>query len=60
MTIGRVKAAIDTERLAEALAAEAGFESAPFSVGEVILYRSQLRPDGPVYTRLATVKLKEQ
>ena len=43
--------------LAEALTAYADFESARFTVAEVVVFRSQLRADGPVYTRLRTVAL---
>ncbi len=57
LTIGRVKAAVDSRRLTEALAEFSDFETAPFRVDEVVVFRSQLKPDGPVYTRLRTVKL---
>lgn len=57
LTIGRIKAAIDSRQLAEALTATCDFESDSFSVDEVVLFRSQLRPEGPTYTRLRTVKL---
>lgn len=57
LTIGRVKAAVDTRRLGEALATYADFESAGFTIDQVVVFRSQLRPDGPVYTRLSTATL---
>jgi 2'-5' RNA ligase len=58
LTIGRVKSAIDPRQLAEALTEFSGFETASFVVDAVVVFRSQLRPDGPVYTRLRTVKLE--
>ena len=57
LTIGRVKAAVDTRRLGEALATYADFESAGFTIDQVVVFRSQLRPDGPVYTRISTATL---
>jgi 2'-5' RNA ligase len=58
LTIGRVKSAIDPRRLAEALTEFSDFETASFVVDAVVVFRSQLRPDGPVYTRLHTVQLE--
>ena len=58
LTIARVKHAIETRQLTEALSAHAGFETAAFGVDQVAVMRSQLRPDGPVYTRLKTIKLR--
>ena len=57
LTIGRIKTAIDSRRLTQSLAEFADFETAPFRVGEVVVFRSQLKPDGPIYTRLRTVAL---
>ena len=57
LTIGRIKTAIDSRQLAEALTQFSDFETAAFEVDEVVLFRSQLKPDGPVYTRLRAVKL---
>jgi 2'-5' RNA ligase len=57
LTIGRIKAAVDSRQLAEALTEFSDFETAPFRVDEVVVVRSRLKPDGPVYTRLRTVTL---
>ena len=58
LTIGRIKTAVDPRQLAAALTEYADFETTAFTVDEVVLFRSQLRPDGPVYTRLRNVTLK--
>lgn len=50
VTIGRVKSARNTARLREAL--RAGMLGA-FEAAELVLYRSTLRPSGPVYERIA-------
>lgn len=60
LTIARIKGGIDPRQLAEALTQLSDFETPSFEVAEVILFRSQLRPDGPNYTRLWTVKLDPQ
>jgi 2'-5' RNA ligase len=57
LTIGRIKAAVDSRQLAAALTELSDFETASFRVDEVVLFRSQLKPDGPIYSRLRTVKL---
>ena len=58
LTIGRVKQAVDSRQLAAALTEFSGFETKRFTVDEVVLFRSQLRPDGPIYSRLKTVTLE--
>ena len=57
LTIGRIKKGIDARLLAESLTEFAEFETAAFTVDEVVLFRSRLNPEGPVYTRLRTIKL---
>lgn len=57
LTIGRIKAAVDFRQLSAALAEFSDFETASFRVDEVVLFRSQLKPDGPIYSRLRTVTL---
>ncbi len=54
LTLARARAPIEPRHLGEALAAEGGFDPVPFAAGEIVLYRSELKPDGAVYTRLAT------
>jgi len=35
-----------------------GFEAVPFTARQITLYQSDLRPDGAVYTRLASKDLE--
>lgn len=57
LTIARVKGRLNSKALAEAMAAFGEVESAPFTAEEMILYRSELKPDGAVYTRIESVSL---
>ena len=59
LTLGRVKAKIDPKRLSDALQEFAKFESESFSADRVILYKSELKPKGAVYTKLANLLLIE-
>ena len=56
--MGRVKGRVDTGKLEEAMEGLSEFESTPFSAGEVVLFQSDLRPSGAVYTRLRTASLQ--
>jgi len=55
LTIGRARQG-KAPQAAEILS-RIGFEDLTFEVGEVIVMRSELKPTGAVYTRLATVGL---
>lgn len=55
LTIGRVKGGISPDRLLEALKACSAFESTPVTVDRMILFQSDLRPSGAVYTELLTI-----
>ena len=57
LTLGRVKGKIDSERLEAAMSKCAGFESKPFDVNRIILFKSELRPSGAVYTPVQEVSL---
>lgn len=56
LTLGRVKAAIPAARLVTAIREQGGFESDRFPVKTVHLYKSVLRPEGPLYTSLCAVE----
>jgi RNA 2',3'-cyclic 3'-phosphodiesterase len=56
LTIGRVKFPKSLDRLAVQLESTK-FESAPFDVEEVVIFKSDLSPSGPKYTRLETIKV---
>jgi len=58
LTLGRIKGRIDGIKLGEALRALGDFRTASFTVQSVIFYQSDLRPDGPVYSRLTEVTFK--
>lgn len=52
LTIGRVKGRQGTRALQENLMANQAFETETFDVAEVVLYKSDLRPEGARYTPL--------
>lgn len=58
LTIGRAKGEMNAKELVEAMAKFGEIESPPFIAEEMILYRSELKPDGAVYTRLRSAALE--
>jgi 2'-5' RNA ligase len=57
LTLGRVKGSIDANRMRNVLTRYNEFEAEPFTVGPLILYKSDLHPTGAVYTKLFHVAL---
>lgn len=57
MTIGRFRERADSGKLVEALRKFQSFESEIFVAGDLYLYKSDLRPEGPLYTELLSVPL---
>jgi 2'-5' RNA ligase len=57
LTMGRVKAKIDPKRFGDALDELAGFESESFVADRIILFKSELKPTGAVYTKLVEASL---
>lgn len=57
LTLGRVKAKIDPKRFGDALDELAGFESESFVADRIILFKSELKPTGAVYTKLVEASL---
>ncbi len=57
LTLGRVKGNIDSNQMAAELKTYNDFESETFTAESLILYRSDLKPTGAVYTKLLTVPL---
>ena len=55
LTLGRVKGRLDRMKLREALEALGDFRTESFSAQSLVLFQSELRPDGAVYSRLAEV-----
>jgi len=52
LTLGRVKGKRNSNYLQEALLARQDFQAEAFDVTELVLYKSDLRSDGPLYTPL--------
>ena len=57
LTMGRIKDKIDVKKLGDALMAFRSFESKTFTAGQIILYKSELKPSGAVYTELASASI---
>lgn len=57
LTLGRFTAKCDPRQLADTLLSAADADAVPFSAGRVILFQSELKPSGAVYTPLAAVPL---
>lgn len=52
LTVGRVKGSRSLKVLKEMLLIHADFAAEPFDAAEIVLYKSELRPDGARYTPL--------
>jgi len=52
LTLGRIKSKIDPKTLYDVLKKFIQFESEPFFADKIILYKSDLKPKGLVYTKL--------
>jgi RNA 2',3'-cyclic 3'-phosphodiesterase len=57
LTLARIKEPCDMSRLDAAIAALPSVEFGRFTAGSFFLYRSELRPSGSVYTKLAEFPL---
>lgn len=57
LTLGRVKGAKGRERLSSAISGQKEIEIGSFTVDRVILYKSELKPSGAIYTKLKEIKL---
>jgi 2'-5' RNA ligase len=58
ITLGRVKSDRPTEKLAQALARQTGWQGGVVAVREVLVLSSELTPQGPIYTVLSRTKLE--
>ena len=56
--MGRIKERIDVKKFGDALMAFRRFESETFTAGQLVLYKSELKPLGAVYTRLAEASFR--
>lgn len=57
LTLARMKHAVDPRQLLRAIEQEGCFTPEPFQVTEMVLFKSDLRPQGAVYTPMARVQL---
>jgi 2'-5' RNA ligase len=57
LTIGRFRGKTDSGKLLEALKKVCDFESEIFVSGKLYLFKSDLKPEGPVYTELLEIPL---
>ena len=57
VTLGRIKRAVDVRQLAAAMAPCLDFQSKPFCIDRLMVYKSDLTAAGPVYRRLAAFAL---
>ena len=57
LTLGRVKSDRPSDKLAMALARQAGWKGGQIQVRELLVLSSDLRPEGPQYTVLSRAKL---
>jgi 2'-5' RNA ligase len=55
LTLARMRPEEDTQRLARAIDQLGGFAPIGFDISELVLFQSELRPGGAVYTPLARV-----
>jgi RNA 2',3'-cyclic 3'-phosphodiesterase len=60
LTLGRNKTNQPNEKLFQRLSGWVEEESEPFGVEEIILYKSDLKPFGPVYSKICSFPLKEE
>ncbi len=57
LTLGRLKKRPDPKALLKAIEELGGFESESFTADRIILFKSDLKPEGAVYSELMSVKL---
>ena len=57
LTLGRVKGRIDGKKLASAITACGAFASSSWAVERLVLFKSDLKPTGAVYTELFSADL---
>ncbi|MES0349958.1 MAG: RNA 2',3'-cyclic phosphodiesterase [Desulfobacteria bacterium] len=58
LTLGRVKGRLDQTKLREGLETLSDFRTESFTAQSIVLFQSDLRPDGAVYSKLAELPLK--
>ena len=59
LTLGRIKRRIDPKQLGNALIKYDEFKSETFSAENIVMYKSELKPTGAVYTEIVKIPLGE-
>ncbi len=59
LTLGRIKGKIDTKKLVDSMRSLKGVESDSFFADRIILFKSDLKPTGAVYTKLSSTALED-
>ncbi len=57
LTIARIKGKVDARRIVDAMKEFGRFESKTFIADEVVLFKSELKPSGAVYSKLMSAAL---
>jgi len=60
LTLGRFKARVNSAEIMRALTEFEDFETQSFRVREIILFKSELRPSGAVYSKLEGISLEHK
>jgi 2'-5' RNA ligase len=60
LTLARINAPVDARQLLEAIQRHGNYAPQSFNASEMVLFQSDLKPKGPVYTPLAKVALGAQ
>ncbi len=58
LTIGRAKGHLNYDRLVATMREFLDYKTEPFTAREIILFKSDLKPGGAVYTKLMTIPFK--
>lgn len=57
LTLGRAKNITRDEKIGKSIVKAAGFQSSPFWVSEIVIFKSTLTPSGSVYNRISAIRL---
>jgi 2'-5' RNA ligase len=60
LTLGRVKGKIASDRMKAAIDKLKEFESESFETNQIILFKSELRPTGAIYTKVQSIAFRGQ
>ncbi|MDA8141922.1 MAG: RNA 2',3'-cyclic phosphodiesterase [Desulfobacteraceae bacterium] len=60
LTLARIKAPVEVRQLLEAIERYGGYAPKSFQASEIVLFQSELKPQGPIYRSLARATLGYQ